>query len=370
MCPDVEVRPESGLWKDSLDTKAAQEIANQIGRAFKKFDRDGFLKHLLTDEYHAAELKAKIFLIADSLYQFLPKKYSQTINILIKTAPKVGTFENWALLTYVEKYGLENFDESVKAMEALTPHSTAEFAIRPFMIRYTKQMKPILLRWATDTNEHIRRLAAEATRPRGVWVAHIDEFKKDPTFVFELLEHLNADESLYVRKAVANNLNDISKDHPKKVIATGKRWLKDKNKNSNWIVKHACRTLLKKGHPDVFGLFGFTKNPKITIGKFAFDKKLIKVGTSAVLSADIISQDKITQKLSIDFAIHYMKKNGKLAPKVFKLSEKSIKSHEQLSLTITHSFKEMTTRKHYPGKHKAELLVNGKSYVMFDFNLK
>ena len=370
MCPDVEVRPESGLWKDSLDTKAAQEIANQIGRAYKKFDRDGFLKHLLTDVYQNAELKAKIFLIADSLYQFLPRKYSQTINILINTAPKVGTFENWALLTYVEKYGLENFDESVKAMEALTPHSSAEFAIRPFMIRYTEKMKPILLKWANDKNEHIRRLAAEATRPRGVWVAHIEQFKKDPTFVFELLEHLKADESLYVRKAVANNLNDISKDHPKKVIATGKRWMKDKNKHSNWIIKHACRTLLKKGEPEVFGLFGFTDNPKISIGKFTFDKKQIKTGTSAILSVDIVSQQTKTQKLSIDYAIHYMKKNGKLAPKVFKLSEKSIRKEEQLSLTIKHSFKEMTTRKHYPGKHKAELLVNGKSYAIFDFNLK
>ena len=369
MSPDIEIRPESGLWKDSLDKHAVVKLATQLGQAYKKFDQEGFVDSVVTKDFFLLELKQRIFAIAKGLKTYLPKKYSQAINIIIKTAPIAGTFENWAMLTYIEKYGLEHFQESVDAMKILTRYSSAEFAIRPFMIHHTKEMLPILHQWVLDKNEHVRRLAAEGTRPRGVWMPHVEEFKEDPTEVLKLLEKLKADSSLYVRKAVANNLNDISKDHPDIVIKTGKQWLKDNNKETNWIIKHTCRTLLKQGHPDVFPLFGFTENPKIEINNFSVERRRISIGAKARITLEIKSTSSKTQKLSIDYKMHYVKKNGKQLPKVFKFSEKTIDPNETIQLATTHSFQEMTTRTHYPGKHNIELMINGKSYKSVEFTL-
>lgn len=369
MTPDIEIRPESGLWKDSLNNKTVEELASQLGRTYKKFDRDGFAAFILTKEFFNLELKERINAIADALNEFLPQKYNQAIKIILKTAPHLGGFENWALLMYIEKFGLDYFDDSVQAMEILTRYSTAEFAIRPYMIQYTKQMMPILHRWTEDENEHVRRLAAEGSRPRGVWMPHIEQFKKDPAEVLQLLEKLKTDSSLYVRKAVANNLNDISKDHPMLVIQTGKKWLKQNCTETNWIVKHACRTLLKKGQPEVFPLFGFTENPQIEIKNFKLNKKRIKIGETALLSFDLLSNSTDSQKLAIDYKLYYMKKNGKQSPKVFKLSEKNIANNKQIALSTKHSFKEMTTRKHYAGKHTVELIINGSMVASLDFSL-
>ncbi len=369
MAPDIEIRPESGLWKDSIDRKAVEILAEQLGRASKKFDQSGFGRYILTEKFFDLELKERIYVIAEALKQFLPKNYTQAIKIIKKTAPVAGTFENWALLTFVEKFGLENFDESVEALEILTRYSTAEFAIRPYLIQNRKKMMPILHRWVTDENEHVRRLAAEGTRPRGVWMAHVEEFKKDPTEVLKILEKLKADSSLYVRKAVANNLNDISKDHPELVIQVGKKWLRTNCPETNWIVKHACRTLLKKDNPSVFPLFGFTENPKVAIDNFILHKKRIQIGESGLLTFDLLSKSSQPQKLAIDYKVYYMKKNGKQSPKVFKLSEKKIKSNQQISLSTKHSFKEMSTRKHYPGKHSIELVINGNTFASLDFTL-
>ncbi len=369
MAPDVEIRPETGLWKDSLNAQAVEELAAQLGRASKKFDQGGFATFILNDNFFTLELKERINAIADALKKFLPQKYNQAIKIISKTAPHLGTFENWALLTYVEKFGLEHFDESVSAMETLTRYSTAEFAIRPYMIQYTDKMLPILHRWVKDENKHVRRLAAEGTRPRGVWMPHVEQFKKDPTEVLKLLEKLKADSSLYVRKAVANNLNDISKDNPMTVIKLGKKWLKKNCPETNWIVKHACRTLLKKGQPEVFPLFGFTENPQIEISKLKIDKKKVSIGDSVFFTFDLLSTSSKTQKLSIDYKLYYMKKNGKLSPKVFKLSEKKIAGNQQISPSTKHSFKEMSTRKHYTGRHKVELIINGNIVASLDFSL-
>ncbi len=150
------------------------------------------------------------------------------MDILIAVSPHTSGFQSWILTTYVELFGVEHFDESVRAMEYLTQHGTCESTIRPYINTYLDKMLPVLHRWAGHPNEHVRRLAAEGSRPRGVWIAHIPAFRKDPKPVLELLAKLKADPSLYVRKAVANNLNDISKDHPEVVIRTALAWKKDR----------------------------------------------------------------------------------------------------------------------------------------------
>lgn len=368
MPKNIDQRAETGLWKDSLANKEVESIARRIKQVYQKFDEPGFIKFVLTKKYFSLELKERIGAIADGLYKYLPSKYKQAVAIIKKTTPHLGEFENWCLLTYIEKFGLDYFDESVSAMKELTKHSTAEFAIRPFMIRYTDNMMPILNRWAENSNEHIRRLAAEGSRPRGVWVAHVDAFKKDPTPVLKLLEKLKADESLYVRKAVANNLNDISKEHPDAVIKTCKRWKKDNNIHTDWVIKRACRSLIKQGNSDALAIFGFTSNPKIKIEKIKFQNN-IKIGNSIKFSFEIISEIKQKQNLAVDYKISYLKKNGNYNQKVFKLLEKELLIDNCLKISHKQSFANMSTRKHYPGKHSFEIIVNGKTFYKTDFQL-
>jgi 3-methyladenine DNA glycosylase AlkC len=366
--PDND-RPESGLWKDYVNRKAVAKMAKEIGRVYKGFDQASFIDAVVNEPFLKLELKPRIAAIAQGLQEYLPEDYGRTMEIFKKIAPQLGGWENWALMSYVELFGLERFEQSVAAMKELTRYSSAEFAIRPYMIRYEKRMLPILHRWAGDSNEHVRRLAAEGCRPRGVWTAHLESFKKDPRSVLKLLEKLKADSSLYVRKAVANNLNDISKDHPDLVIKTALTWKKDGNKHTNWIIKHACRSLIKKGDARVFPIFGFTSNPEITLERVKLTPKKVKIGSRASLSFDVVSKSSRRQKLAIDYRIHYVKKNGKRSAKVFKLSEKVIAGGEGVKVKTDHSFENRSTRKHYAGKHRLDVIVNGTVAHTLDFTL-
>lgn len=361
--------PESGLWKDYLDEKRVKAMAERIGLASSRFDPKAYVRAVMSDGYASLELKDRVKRIAYCLHDHLPSRYDDAIAVIREVAPDLGEFQNWCLTTYVELFGLEDFEASMEALEYLTRYGTGEFAIRPFVINHTERVLQIMHRWAEDDNEHVRRLAAEGSRPRGVWVAHVPSFKKDPRPVIKILDKLNDDPSLYVRKAVANNLNDITKDNPDIAINTAKRWQKNGRAGTAWIIRHACRTLIKQGHPEVFSLLGFTDRPKVSVRKFTTSRKRVRIGDSFRISLDIVSGAGVKQRLAVDYRLHYRKANGKLAPKVFKLTEKNLGPGETVSLATDHSFRPMTTRKHYPGPHLIEIIINGRPYGQLRFHL-
>jgi 3-methyladenine DNA glycosylase AlkC len=365
--PSNESLSDQELWKDRLDKKAISVLAAEIARFYSSFKTKAFVEAVWSDNFDQRELKDRIHTIATHLKAFMPDDYRTTVGILRKVAPHANGFANWAIMTYIERFGLDDFDTSVAAMEALTQYSTAEFAIRPYMNRYTEHMLPVLHQWATDANEHVRRLAAEGSRPRGVWVAHIPAFREDPRPVIELLEKLKADDSLYVRKAVANNLNDISKDHPDLVIKTALRWKKTDHVHTNWIIKHACRTLIKAGHPEAFPLFDFSYPPKVRVTSLKTTPNRVKIGGELTFAFTVTSTHAKPQKLAVDYAVHYVKADGRTTKKVFKLSEKTIAPKESMELKSKRSFKNFSTRTHHPGKHTIEIIVNGVKKASADF---
>lgn len=369
MSPKETTYPESGLWKDYLDEARIKAMAGKIGLACPSFKTSAFVSRATGEGYTSLELKDRIKRIAECLREFLPADYNKAVAVLKKVAPQSREFENWCLTTYIELYGLDHFDASLKALEYLTCHGTGEFAIRPFVISQPEKVLSVMHRWAEDPNEHVRRLAAEGSRPRGVWVAHVNAFKKDPRPVLELLEKLKADSSLYVRKAVANNLNDISKDNPDLAVKTARKWLRNGRAETVWIVKHGCRTLIKQGHPGALGLLGFTEKPKVEILKFKTSSKKVRIGDSFEISLDVVSKAASAQRLVVDYRLYYLKANGKAAPKVFKLAEKKLGPGEIVALSTRHSFRPMTTRQHYPGLHEVEVMVNGLSRGRIKFHL-
>ncbi len=357
---DLVLKNQPRLWKDFLSREAVVRFAKEIAEVYPPFEKGKYTEAVLSDGFLQLELKERIDKMARTLSEYLPDNYEQAVQILIETAPRVKMFENWVLTTYVQMFGLDKFETSVMALEGLTIHGTSEFAIRPFIIQLTAKMLPILKRWTKHQNEHIRRLAAEGSRPRGVWTAHIDAFKKDARPVFEILEALKADESLYVRKAVANNLNDISKDHPDLVIKVASEWLKTGNEHTNWIVKRGLRTLIKTGHPKALKLLGVNHKLSVQVSSFVIKPARVGVGDVVTLFLELKSVAKSKQKLVVDYQVHYVKDRGSISTKTFKWAEKTISVKQALSLVKQHSFKNLSTRTHYPGEHLIEVLVNGR----------
>jgi 3-methyladenine DNA glycosylase AlkC len=358
---DLVLKDQPRLWKDFLSKKAVAEFARQIAEVYSPFKNEKYVEAVLSDGFLSLELKQRIDKLAETLKEFLPDNYDKAVQILIATAPRVKMFENWALTAYVQKFGLDDFETSVMALEELTKHGTCEFAIRPYMNQYTDKMIPILKLWTKSKNEHVRRLAAEGSRPRGVWTAHIESFKKNPRPVIEILESLKADDSLYVRKAVANNLNDISKEHPELVIEVAGMWLKSNHEHTNWIIKRALRTLVKKGDPKALKLLGVNHKSAVEVTSFVIKPSRIKVGDMVSLHLELKSTSKSKQKLVVDYNVHYVKGRGSITTRTFKWAEKTIALKEKISLVKQHSFRNLSTRTHYPGEHVIEVLVNGKA---------
>jgi 3-methyladenine DNA glycosylase AlkC len=356
---NVEHSDRPRLWKDRLDEPLLRSFASQVKKACPDFRTGPYIKAVLSDGYLRRELKDRMNLMSAHLRPYLPSDYTEAVAVLIKVAPHVGGWENWALTSFVEQFGLEEFEISVAALKELTPFGTAESAVRPFVNHNPTRMLEIMSDWAESDNEHVRRLAAEGSRPRGVWVAHTEAFKKNPRPVLKLLEKLKADPSDYVRRAVANNLNDISKDHPDLVIQTALHWKKRGNAHTDWIVKHACRYMIKAGHPEVFPVFGFAYPPKVSVKQLKVVSENVRIGGDLSFSFDVRSQTSEEQRLAVDYAVHYVRPNGSSSAKVFKLCERTVPARSSMVLSGSRSFENRSTRKHYPGRHRIDVLVNG-----------
>ncbi len=324
-------------------------------QAYPAFDVNKFTTLIFDNSWEAKELKQRMRHITESLHQCLPD-YEQAIPILKAASSQFSnTFEHMFFPEYTELYGMKHYDISMDALEHFTQYSSSEFAIRPFIIKYPEKTMLQMKKWASHENEHVRRLASEGCRPRLPWAMQLPVFVRDPSPVLEILETLKHDESLYVRRSVANNLNDIAKDHPQVVYDIAKSWL-GFDENTDWLVRHACRTLLKQAHPETLALFDFTPAEHVQVRDFMITPEVAwggKVEFSARLNSD-----KPLGKLRLEFAIDFMKANKKTSRKVFKISESNIKETSK-KVEKSFSFKPISTRKYYAGKHQLSLIING-----------
>lgn len=351
--------------KNIYDAHLIQQLSLEIKKRYTKFDSKKFRLHIFDNSWPQLELKQRMRHIAQSLKQFIPKNYSQSLNILKPAAEQFSGFEGMFFPDYVELYGIDTFDLSMDALGHFTQYSSSEFAVRPFIVEYPQKMMRQMSVWATSDNHHLRRLASEGCRPRLPWAMALPEFKKNPTAVIKIISKLKNDESEYVRRSVANNLNDISKDNPEVVISIANKWL-GKTSETDWIVKHACRTLLKAGDSEVLSLFGFSYPKNININDFKWDLT-VKQGEKLLFSFVVKSKKGKLKKLRLEYAIYFMKSNKKLAKKVFKISEgEYFESEKEVSRFF--SFKAISTRKYYPGQHAISIIVNGVEMEKRDFS--
>ncbi|PGM57615.1 DNA alkylation repair protein [Bacillus sp. AFS053548] len=356
--------------KDLYNYDLISKIANEISIVYTDFNRETFMNKVFNESWEEKTLKERMRHITICLGETLPNKYEKSIEILssiLENFPK-GQLSSIFFPDFVEVYGLDHWEKSIESLELFTKHSTSEFAVRPFIVQDQERMMTQMLKWSTHPDEHVRRLASEGCRPKLPWGMVLKSLKKDPTPILPILENLKEDESLYVRKSVANNLNDISKDHPTLVLKIAKEW-SGKNPHTNWIIKHACRTLLKKGNIEALTIFGFQTTKAIHIDQFQLQSDKIEIGGDLNFSFTIHSNEPTTTKLRIEFAIDYVKSKGNRTRKIFKISENTIENEKTLSYNKKHSFKNLSTRKHYPGQHSITILINGVESGNYDFTV-
>lgn len=357
------------LLKDMYNYESLRELAVDIQSVYQPFRVDEFLELVMDDEWNDLELKARVRKISLNLGRYLPADYKEALAVLDQVAADCSSgFFGIVFPDFVEVYGQdeEHWDLSIEALARYTPYSSSEFAVRPFIIHHEERMMAQMYTWSKDENEHLRRLASEGCRPQLPWGQVLVSFKKDPTPILPILEQLKTDPSPYVRKSVANNLNDISKTHPELVAKLAKDWY-GKNEYTNWIVKHGCRTLLKKGNRDVLAIFGYHNTDSIDVNGFELDPASIPVGGALHFSFDILAKEET--KVRLEYAIDYVKASGKRSRKIFQISELSLDKDEKKSYCKKHSFADLTTRKHYPGTHTITLIVNGSERCTGDFEL-
>jgi len=295
------------------------------------------------------------------------------LEVLLEAGPHMprGGFINMVPSDYVAKYGLEDPDASIPALEAFTQESSAEFAIRLFIDRYPERLMAQMLAWADHQHPDVRRLASEGSRPRLPWGIRLHAFVDEPSPILPILEKLKHDESESVRRSVANNLNDISKDNPQVVIDLLRHWNADEENDQEirWITGHGLRTLVKKGDPEALELLGYPADPQILVRDVHIEPPRIALGDKITLTFTIESTGDRAQNLMIDYVVYHMRANGKLTPKVFKLKKVSIEPGEIIKIKKNHSFRPVTTRKYYPGAHAIQPQVNGKLFERVDFNI-
>ncbi|GAB2188405.1 DNA alkylation repair protein [Sessilibacter sp. MAH1] len=364
--------------KDVYSKDYIESLATAVFDTYPQFNRKKFIATIFDKSWPEKPLKARMQHIACSLRLFLPDNYRACLEVLKTIAPEFaggeqGGYSGMFLPEYVSLFGLHDYTSSINALEWFTRFSSSEFAIRPFIVKHPERTMTQMLKWCEHENYHVRRLASEGCRPRLPWASALNLFKKDPSPILPILETLKHDESLYVRRSVANNLNDISKDHPQIVEKIAHDWLQENNPHSEWIVKHGCRGLLKASSPEMLALFGFTPPSNMTLANW-------QCSPSVPFSGELMFEFDINGaagknnplplgNLRLEYALSFMKANGKLSRKVFKISESEVKSNTK-SVSKRHSFKPISTRTYYPGEHHLEIIVNGVSLMKDIFILQ
>ena len=353
-------------FKNVFSAEFVNRLAAAIAARDRAFKQKVFLNVVLDRQWNDRELKDRMHHIAAQLHATMGGRYPRQLRVLMKIAPSFNGLPALVFPDYVEMHGLDHWELSIAALEAFTPLSSSEFAVRPFIMRDATRMMAQMSRWAEHENEHVRRLASEGCRPRLPWGMALPQFKRDPSPVLPILEKLRDDPSEYVRRSVANNLNDIAKDHPDMVLDIARRWMNE-NPARRRLVKHACRTLLKRGDATVMKLFGFHQAVDAAVTDLTMVKKRIPIGGAIEFSFQVKVPDGSAPILRIEYAIDYLKARGSYGRKVFKITERSFSGTQKV--TRRHNVQDLTTRVHQPGCHHLHIIVNGRKTNTTTFHL-
>ncbi len=361
--------------KHHFNADVVRSIAADLRRAWPAFPRRAFERDAL-DGLDDLELTPRGLHVAQAMRRHLPPDYDAAVQVLVDAlGPPIGesTLTGMAVFRYlpfaafIREFGVASFEVSMAAQHALTQRFTAEWSIRPFLEHRPNDTLARLAQWASDPSVHVRRLVSEGTRPRLPWAPQLKALIADPGPVLALLELLKDDPERYVQRSVANNLNDIAKDHPDRVVEVATRWMRGAPEGRRWIVQHALRSLVKRGHRGALALLGAGAKPAVRVDGVRITPARVKIGGSVEFSFELASRSREAQDLLVDFAVHFVKADGSTRPKVFKLTRATLPARGRVTCRGRVSLKVHTTRKPYPGRHRIEARVNGHAIPVGEF---
>jgi 3-methyladenine DNA glycosylase AlkC len=357
---------EKFLIRNLFNMNGVLILSKRLKTVYPPFDDEGF-KLFIESRLGELSFNERSYLISEAIEKFLPDDFESTAQILLDSLPEprstelkeLGAFMILPLSNFISRKGLNNFDTSINALFQMTLRCSAEFDIRHFIAKYPLETMKRLEILARNSDPAARRLATEGSRPRLPWGMRLHQFVIDPTPVLRILEILKDDPSLDVRRSVANNLNDISKDNPDLVVETLTRWKINATPEREWVINHSLRTLFKKGHKASLELQGFPPDINVALEDLSLSKNEIDFGEALNLSFNLINNGNSDAQLMVDFGIHFKKANGSNQLKVFKLSKRVLKPGETIKFSKKISVVPITTRVYYPGEHIVDVRVNG-----------
>lgn len=362
--------------KTQFGRDVPQRLAAEIAGEYPTFDAAGFLRDAL-EGFDALELLDRGRHLGRVLHQYLPAAFPEAVDVILRTLPAtrepaggMASFYYLPHTEFVRAFGVAHFDDSMRALHALTQCFTAEFAIRPFLEHHRDATLARLAVWARDPSEHVRRLVSEGTRPRLPCAPRLREFQRDPTPVIALLQMLRDDPALYVRRSVANNLNDIYKDHPARVVTLSEEWLHAAPAPRRWVIQHALRSAVKRGDPAALSALGFHVASTLVMTDAQITPAQPVMGGRVTVLTTLQNPTPHAQRVVVDLVVHFVKHHGGATAKVFKLQTVELAAGEQVALRKTVSLADLTTRRHYPGVHRVELQCNGVTQPLGTFTLR
>ncbi|MCC6411640.1 MAG: hypothetical protein IT270_08275 [Saprospiraceae bacterium] len=354
--------------KNLVNTSLLRSAGADLKAVYPAFDQDKWEKLVFEDPaFPNLELKQRFRLVAATLRPVLPPDLKEALDVVQKTVQHMIDREGEKLTylygflnDFVEIYAIDEPELAIPVFETVTRWCSAEFAVRPFILRYPERMFRQMMLWSEHPSPMVRRLSSEGFRPRLPWGLGIPALKKDPSVLLPMLEKLKNDPAETVRRSVANNLNDIAKDHPDIVLDIARRW-KGISPETDWIVRHASRGLLKKGNASALAHFGFEHGIEgVTVSDLTCDAS-VHIGDRFSFSFVIHNESTETKTVRLEYTIVYQTKSGKPSRKTFKIKEGKMAPGARETVSRTQRFEDFTTRKHYPGEHKIEIVLNGKT---------
>lgn len=375
-------------FKEVFNVNSISLMADHLLFVDDKFNRKAFLDYCLHD-ISSKELKERVITISEAISLYLPGDFERQVTTLVATLKSeedhidnnwtgkdasetvgISGFLVWPYTHFIEQNGTSYFDLSLGALKEMTSRFTSEFAIRVFLQNYYEETMTLLLSWINDENHHVRRLVSEGTRPSLPWARKVLTLGQNVDFHLQFLEKLLNDPSEYVRKSVSNHLNDLSKIDSDKVISFCKQHWVPTSTERKKLIRHALRTLLKKGHVSALAIIGHKQNIDLTVSKASLDKSTLVLGEDLNLKFSIELNENSSETALIDYVLYLPRKNGEYSQKVFRLKELLLRPNELTFVTKKISIKPITTRTYYEGTHYIELVVNGRSFDKMTFDLR
>lgn len=358
-------------FKNFIDAALVARVATKLAAAWPAFDTKRF-RRLAAHGLDGLEMKARAMQVCAALEATLPADFDAAAALCEAVLQGDDALDGWALWSFgefVARRGIDRPERALQVLHALTQRFTAEFAIRPFIVKHPALVFATLERWTRDPSEHVRRLVSEGSRPRLPWGLRLASLVADPAPTLPLLAALQDDPSEYVRRSVANHLNDIAKDHPALVAAWLEAHLPDASPERQALLRHASRTLVKAGDARVLAAWGLGQPLRGTLA-FTLAPPRVRVGEVLELQVEITSRAAKPQRLVIDYAVHHVKAGGHTTPKVFKGWTLELPARGTLVLAKRHSMKAVTTRRYHAGRHAVSVQVNGRTLAEAPFDLE